>query len=68
MSVMSQLDLVRITDPRCGNCGQQESQSGIPVTTIVVDWRAEMLCDRCVASHDWQDWNFDPITNIYTRA
>jgi hypothetical protein len=65
---MSTLDVAR-THPgtRCANCGCTEEKSGVPVTTIVADWRTEMLCDHCVASHDWSDWQFDPILNVYYR-
>jgi hypothetical protein len=69
MSVMSQLDQLRsYDDTRCGGCGQTEEASGVPVTTIVIDFRAELMCDACVAGHDWSDWTFDPILNLYMHA
>lgn len=69
MSVMSQLDLLRRDDDtRCGCCGQTEEKSGVPATTIVIDFRAELMCDRCVANHDWSDWTFDPILNLYVHV
>ena len=46
---------------RCGNCGTSEN-----VVTVVIDWRTEVLCDRCVARFDWSDWTFDPVLNTYT--
>ena len=68
MSVMSQLDLLRSdSHTRCANCGCTEEESGTPVTTIVADWRTELMCDTCVRRYDWSDWTFDPVLNIYTR-
>lgn len=70
MSVMSELDVLRrYNDTRCGGCGQSEEKSGIPATTIVIDFRAELLCDTCVANHDWpeSEWTFDPILNLYVH-
>lgn len=66
MSVMAQLDLARThRSTRCANCGRTEEQSGVPVTTIVADWRIDLLCDTCVRNHDWSDWTFDPVLNVY---
>ena len=69
MSVMSELDLVRSGNARgfrrCANCGRTEEDSGKPITTIVIDWRTELLCDGCIARYDWSDWTFDPVLNIY---
>jgi hypothetical protein len=68
MSVMSQLSLARHDkSTRCANCGQTEEKSSRPVTTIVVDWRTDLMCDTCIAGFDWSDWDFDPILNLYTR-
>jgi hypothetical protein len=47
----------------CGNCGNRENAT----TTTVIDWRTERLCDPCVTSYDWADWNLDPATNTYTH-
>lgn len=73
MSTMSELDLV-LNRPaeagvtkRCVNCGQTEEQRQAPITTIVVDWRVDVMCDACVASFDWSDWTFDPVLNVYRR-
>jgi hypothetical protein len=73
MSVMSQLDLLRQPEepwlsPRCGCCGTTEAKSGVPITTVVVDFRTELMCDKCVARHDWSDWIFDPILNLYVHT
>lgn len=69
MSVMSELDVLRrYNDTRCGGCGQSEEKSGIPATTIVIDFRAELMCDTCVANHNWSDWTFDPILNLYVHV
>lgn len=70
MSMTSEIDLLRrYDDERCSNCGQTEKRSGVPATTIVLDWRGpELVCDTCVANHDWSDWTFEPILNLYTRT
>jgi hypothetical protein len=62
MSQMSELDLVR-REERCGNCGSRNR----PASTVVIDWRTELMCDRCVATFDWSDWEFDPVLNAYFR-
>jgi hypothetical protein len=62
VSVMSELDLVK-QGRRCGGCGT----TNVPAETIVIDWRPELLCERCVANHDWSDWTFDPVLNVYRR-
>ncbi len=67
MSVMSQLSLLR-SDTRCGCCGRTEEESRIPTATVVIDWHAELMCDACVARHDWSDWTFDPILNLYVHV
>lgn len=68
MSVMSELVMLRTeTNARCANCGTTGTLAGIPVTTLVVDWRTELLCDSCVTRFDWSDWTFDPILNIYVH-
>jgi alpha-glucosidase (family GH31 glycosyl hydrolase) len=68
VSVISEIDLLRrYDDTRCGGCGQTEQESKIPVTTVVIDWRTELLCDTCIANHDWRDWIFDPVLNLYSR-
>ena len=66
---MSQLALARTdSTTRCCNCGCTEEKSGIPATTVVIDWRGPyLMCDACIASHDWSDWTFDPILNSYSR-
>lgn len=61
VSTMSQLDLIRHSE-RCGNCGRNSQP-----TTVVIDFRPELMCDQCVARFDWSDWNFDPILNTYSR-
>ena len=73
MSVMSELDLF-VNRPgelgvtkRCCNCGTTEEPDGTPITTIVHDWRTNVMCSRCVANFDWSDWQFDPILNVYYR-
>lgn len=73
MSVMSQFDL-DVNHPgdigiikRCANCGRTEQKIGQPITTIVIDWRTDLLCDGCVARFTWKDWDFDPVLNIYWR-
>lgn len=70
MSVMSALDQLRTdASTRCANCGRSEEESGVPVTTVVIDWRIDLLCDDCVGRFDWLiHWNFDPILNVYTRS
>jgi hypothetical protein len=36
----------------CGNCG-----TTVPgPRTAVIDWREDWLCDKCIASFDWSDW------------
>lgn len=68
MSVMSELDLLRrYDDTRCSGCGCTEEKTGVPVVTVVIDWRIELMCDPCIAKFDWSDWIFDPILNLYTR-
>lgn len=73
MSVMSQLNL-EISRPgeigitkRCANCGTAENPDRAPITTIVIDWRTDLMCDPCVTSFDWSQWEFDPILNVYRR-
>ena len=40
---------------RCGNCG-----TTVPgARTLVVDWREDYLCDKCVDSFDWSDWTYN---------
>lgn len=62
MSLMSELNLVK-QEERCGRCGTRNR----PADTIVIDWRTERLCDRCVARFDWRGWEFDPVLNAYFR-
>lgn len=73
MSVMSELDLF-VNHPgelgvvkRCTNCGRTEAQTETPITTVVADWRIDVMCDGCVATFDWSDWTFDPLLNVYRR-
>ena len=47
---------------RCGNCGTSEN-----AVTVVIDWRTDLLCDRCIARFDWSNYAFDPILNTYTH-
>jgi hypothetical protein len=47
----------------CGRCGTRRQP-----TTVVIDWRTELVCDACVARFDWSEWNFDPILNTYTHV
>ncbi len=67
MSVMSNLALLRSERPRCACCGTTGTLTGTPPTTIVIDWRIELMCDSCISRFDWSDWIFDPILNLYLR-
>ena len=42
---------------RCANCGITDP----PATTLVNDWRTDLLRDECIASYSWSDRQFDPI-------
>jgi hypothetical protein len=73
MSVMSTLDLfvnrpaeLGITK-RCANCGSTHEPDGTQITTVVIDWRTDVMCSRCIANFDWSQWIFDPILNVYVR-
>jgi hypothetical protein len=37
----------------CENCG---THGGQPDWSVVIDWRTDYLCPKCVASFDWSDW------------
>lgn len=52
---------------RCALCGLHADDSDIPVTTAIVGWRTDLICDNCVAVADLSDFRFDSLTNTYTR-
>jgi hypothetical protein len=48
----------------CANCGRKESD-GVIIEATVIDWRTDELCDGCIASFDWSDWDYDATTRTY---
>ena len=47
----------------CDNCGRHQGDRHD--WSVVIDWRTDYLCPKCIASFDWSDWDHEG--NVYTH-